>query len=363
LGIFEYKDNQFDFAMTPAGRITHTGQQYQYEYDYTDHLGNIRLTFSDLNGDGKVDLVNPLNEILQEQHYYPFGMNLGGLDYVQGVANAYQFSGKEKQTDHGLNWYDYGARMYDAVIGRWGGVDMLADEYPFISPYTYVANNPVMLVDPDGRDIYTIFYDKNGNESDQIPEAVRNMYNNEYGIKVKYDAKTKMLSYDGEIETSNTVSSIGKSAWMKELKEGYESEGSLVFGIDLGYSGGSINFGITDMETRTAYIDLSDFEGQNAKGTWVNEDKNSASPKRSVSMARTVEHEFLGHAIKELKDKTMAGVPNNIDYINEFRSDMNLPLRRPGEHYMPIIRFNGINNKAHAFIPNLSKNVIKRVID
>jgi RHS repeat-associated protein len=112
----------------------------------------VRLVFSDLNGDGSVDLVNPLNEILQEQHYYPFGMNLGGLDYVQGIANAYQFNGKEKQTDHGLNWYDYGARMYDAVIGRWGGVDANATNYPNSSLYQYSYNNPIYFKDVNGKD-------------------------------------------------------------------------------------------------------------------------------------------------------------------------------------------------------------------
>jgi RHS repeat-associated protein len=175
LSNFEYKDNQFDFAMTPAGRITYTGQQYQYEYDYTDHLGNVRLTFSDLNGDGSVGLVNPLNEILQEQHYYPFGMNLGGLDYVQGVANAYQFNGKEKQTGHGLNWYDYGARMYDPVIGRWGGVDVLGDVEHSISmtPFNFVADNPILNIDPFGRDWYknnegTVVYDENIKSQDDL---------------------------------------------------------------------------------------------------------------------------------------------------------------------------------------------------
>jgi RHS repeat-associated protein len=165
---FEYTNNQFDFAMTPAGRITQTGSQYQYEYDYTDHLGNVRLVSSDLNGDGSVDLVNPLNEILQEQHYYPFGMNLGGLDYVQGIANAYQFNGKEKQMGHGLNRYDYGARMYDPVIGRWGGVDVLVSLAPSWSPYRTFFDNPIKFTDPSGLFEPTYFI-KNENSLDFNP--------------------------------------------------------------------------------------------------------------------------------------------------------------------------------------------------
>ncbi len=87
--------------------------------------------------------------MLQENHYYPFGMAMQG-PWLAG-SNRYQFGGKELVEDFGLNWQDYGARWYDPAIGRWNAVDPLADALPNVSPYDFVLSNPLRLIDPDGR--------------------------------------------------------------------------------------------------------------------------------------------------------------------------------------------------------------------
>jgi RHS repeat-associated protein len=94
--------------------------------------------------------------IIQENHYYPFGMQIAGLELDLGSKNRYLYNGKELQEDHNLDWHDYGARMYDAQIGRWHVVDPLAHKMPSWSPYTFVFNNPLNFIDPDGRIPYPI---------------------------------------------------------------------------------------------------------------------------------------------------------------------------------------------------------------
>ena len=99
--------------------------------------------------------------IVEETHYYPFGLVMSGISSKSAgsLTNKFKYNGKEEQRQEfsngsGLEWLDYGARMYDNQIGRWMSVDPVADK-PHnigISPYCFVANNPIYYVDPDGQD-------------------------------------------------------------------------------------------------------------------------------------------------------------------------------------------------------------------
>ena len=157
-GYYSFQDNKFYFYLK-------------------DHQGNIRVVADE---DGKVEEVND---------YYPFG----GLMFNAGDdTQPYKYNGKELDQKGGLDWYDYGARYYDAAIGRWHAVDPMVEMYYSESPYVYCVNNFVNKVDPTGcfstkfgAWLYKLF-----NGGDQILKDVGG----------EYFVSTQIVHSDDEVE-------------------------------------------------------------------------------------------------------------------------------------------------------------------
>lgn len=120
---------------------------------YKDHLGNVRLTYADTDGNGSI---NPSSEIISEKNYYPFGLQHKGYNVdvsanVNSVAQNFGYNGKENNPELGIEWMDFGARNYDPALGRWFSIDPVADIEPSLTPYRFAFNNPLSYIDPDGK--------------------------------------------------------------------------------------------------------------------------------------------------------------------------------------------------------------------
>ena len=114
---------------------------YSYHFFLKDYLGNVRVVY---NEDREAEEVN---------HYYPFG---GILASSTPSVQPYKYNGKELDRKGGLDWYDYGARMYDPVLGRWHVADPMSEKNYSITPYGYCLNNPVKHIDPDGKQVIPV---------------------------------------------------------------------------------------------------------------------------------------------------------------------------------------------------------------
>ncbi|WP_433632489.1 DUF6443 domain-containing protein [Chryseobacterium cucumeris] len=208
-------------------RIIPTSEGYydallnRYVYNFTDHLGNVRLSYSDISADGIIQprQYNASNctgwlciddwrpgEIVEVNNYYPFGLL---HNYTATTQNAYQYkyNGKELQE---TGMYDYGARFYMPDIGRWGVVDPLAEKTRRWTPYVYAGDNPMRFIDPDGRTW--------GDPKDQekltknVNDRIAKLNKSNVDIQAKIDKKGLNDKKFAELNTkmANNIIKIGK---------------------------------------------------------------------------------------------------------------------------------------------------------
>lgn len=232
------------FESTPfgGGRIVATADKETVaRYFLTDHLESVRVVATDKNN------------VLERNDYYPFGKRWDSAS-LPISDNRDRFNGKEDQVFIGDDLADYGARCYNKLNGRWLSQDPLADEYINHSQYCFCGNNPISMIDRDGRDwirnLETDEYEWNDNVKSREDTPAGYEYIGAFDSDILYDigvstnlyyeasSWSPYLSFGTEVPQHNLSGRGGLLSLLLPALEGAVGligEGYIRFQVSIGY--------------------------------------------------------------------------------------------------------------------------------
>ncbi len=209
-GGIEFVDGNPESYNFGDGRIVYSDSvPPRPQFRLTDHLGNTVVFFEDKNLDGcittEADTSGLAVEVLQRLWYYPFGLQMENLStWETEPGQGYRYNGKERDTLSG--WYEYGARWGILEIGRWNGVDPLADNYPGWSPFSFTLDNPISFTDPTGMGV-DWHEDGNGNlvkDAGDNAQTLQTYIQKQTGVEISSEHAESVNASVGEGGTVST---------------------------------------------------------------------------------------------------------------------------------------------------------------
>jgi RHS repeat-associated protein len=280
---------------------------------FADHLGTVSL------------IVNANGSVESKSEFDPYGVEVDGNAWD---ANHYKFTGKERDTESGLD--DFGARYYSSNMGRFMSPD--SPGFTHLSNpqawnlYSYTYNNPISFVDPDGHDVTcsgllsTCLADANTNAGGNVvATSTTTRHSYLFGLIVNYTTEVKLGIAPGVSEADFRAQGQNASR-LADLIDNHSFTLNVDYGFDRKNPGGSDSFLLSNgAKTPGVVIDPSNSNGVHDPDALYNQ----VRPIPQANSAEEFGHEVLGHQWGELINKDIGGSTNYVyPFVPTSRANM-----------------------------------------